>query len=450
MKKRDIRRGTLLTMAFVAVVYVVMLIVIISKRDNAGESEEQKMAKSGVTWTDTLRNESSTTPALSGMDAEIERFRGRWNIKGMSIAVSRHDSLLFAKGYGYADMEKGQRLTPGNIMRMASASKLVTAVAIMKLVEQGKLRLDDPVFASGGLLHDIVATIDKTTGDTLTSISDKRHYAITVDHLLRHTGGFTLGAGDPMFNTKDIILAKRLKAPPSNEELVRIVTGRRLGFSPGAGRRYSNFGYFLLSLIIEKASGMSYWDYVTQNVLNPAGCYGFRPATTYLSQRGENEVKYYGPDEEEVEEYNGSGRMVPRIYGGSNVNGLMGAGGWCASAAEVNRLVAAIDKDPRVKDILSPGSIDTLTAHSDKEKLSRGWSEVDGHGKWSRTGTLSSTHALIERFPDGECWVILTNTGVWTGHHFSHDLSRLIQQLRSRHDGKLPRQNLWKTADEKK
>ena len=144
-----------------------------------------------------------------------------------------------------------------------------------------------------------------------------------------------------------------------------------------------------------------------------------------------------------MEEYNGSGKMVERVYGGSNVNGLMGAGGWVASAADLARLVAAIDGDSRVRDVINANSVAAMTAHDDNDKMSRGWSEVDAKGKWSRTGTLSSTHALIERFPDGECWVILTNSGVWIGHRFSRDLSRLVERLRSRYDKDLPRRNLW-------
>ena len=106
-------------------------------------------------------------------------------------------------------------------MRMASASKLITAVAIMKLCEQGKLNLDMKVFGHEGILNDTSYT---------SAIRDQRIKEITVDHLLRHKGGFTLGAGDPMFNTKDIMAVKKLKTPPTNQELTKIVLGCRLGF----------------------------------------------------------------------------------------------------------------------------------------------------------------------------------------------------------------------------
>ena len=368
------------------------------------------------------------------MDRKIERFMARWNIKGLSLAVTRNDSLLYAKGYGWADVEEGKEMTPRNILRLASASKLVPAIEIMRLVEDGKLRLDSMGCGENGILCDTCFT---------NAINDRRLYDVTVDNLLQHKGGFGMGAGDPMFNTKDIIAARHLPGPPSNEELTRIVLGRKIAFTPGQGFRYSNFGYMLLSLVIERVSGKSYWDFVTEEVLHPAGCYHFRPATNYYADRSEDEVHYYGPDTVAVEEYNGSGRMVERVYGGSNVNGLLGAGGWCASASDLARLVAATDKCPYVGDILSKSSVDSLTAFAKDDKVSRGWSEIDERGKWRRTGTLSSTHTLIERFPNGECWVMITNSGVWTGHNFSREMTRLISDLRPTYSSLFPARDLW-------
>ena len=140
--------------------------------------------------------------------------------------------------------------------------------------------------------------------------------------------------------------------------------------------------------------------------------------------------------------------MDDRFYGGSNVHGLMGAGGWCASAADLARLVSAIDGDSRIPDVIGPSSVSAMTAHETDDKgdrinMARGWGIIDDNGKWTRTGTLSSTHTLIERFPDGECWVLITNSGVWTGHHFSREMSRLVDRLRERYSSLMPRRSLW-------
>lgn len=430
MKRSDIRNNTIYLIVFSIAAF--FLIWIFRKTPEATDSPAAK--ERGVAWSDTLSNKASDIPALAQMDSEIERFRNKWEIKGISLAITRHDSLLYAKGFGWADEEAGAKMETSSMMRIASASKLVTATAIMKLVEQGRLRLDSKVFGEKGLLNDTAFT---------NAMRDRRMVDITVDDLLQHKGGFTLGAGDPMFNTADIMEVKHLKTPPTNPELVKIVLGRRLGFTPGSGRRYSNFGYMLLSLVIEKVTGMSYWDFVTKEILEPAGAYRFRPATNYYTERHPDETKYYGPDTVKVKEFNGSRRMVDRVYGGSNVNGLMGAGGWIATPSDLARLVASIDGDPGVKDILSPGSVAQMTYHDGEDKQTRGWTDSDGKGKWTRTGTLGSTHVLIERFPDGECWVFSTNSGVWTGHNFSRDLARLVDRLRQRYGADLPKRNLW-------
>ena len=385
-------------------------------------------------WLDSLSNKDSDYAPLRKMEQEIRNFMGKWDIKGMSVSVSRNDSLLYTKGLGWADREAGEQMEVNNIMRIASASKLITATAIMKLAEEGKLSLQSTVFGPEGILD---------RKDFTDAICDRRMETITIENLLRHQGGFTLGAGDPMFNTVELKKAKKLDHAPSNEELVKIVLGRRLGFEPGKGRKYSNFGYLLLSLVIEKVTGESYWDYVQKNVLHPAGVYGFRPATNYYDERHANEVRYYSPDAELVEDINDPEKLVDRCYGGANINALMGAGGWCASSADLCRFVAAIDGDPKIPDILSEESIDRMTAHEDKEKLSLGWSDADENGLWTRSGTLSSAHALIMRYPDGECWVITMNSGVWTGFRFTRSLENLIRSLRSRYSALMPKRDLF-------
>ena len=116
---------------------------------------------------DTLTNEMSDIPALAKMDRLIENYRRRWDLQGVSVAVMRNDSLVYAKGYGWADMERGERMNPGNILRMASVSKLITATGIMKLKEMGKLSLQDTVFGPSGILNDSIYTA---------SIGRKRNY----------------------------------------------------------------------------------------------------------------------------------------------------------------------------------------------------------------------------------------------------------------------------------
>lgn len=435
MRRKDIKRGTQIIIISVFLLFII-IILIATIRNSGGKSatDESEMVMKGEQWGDTLRNASSDVASLHRMDEELKAFLRKYELKGMSVAVMRHDSLLYAKGIGMADDEKNIQMEANTISRIASVSKLITATAVMRLVEQGKLTLDDHVFGAGGILGD-----EKYAS----VISDDRMYDITVRRLLMHEAGFTNRRGDPMFNMKELMEAAHLRRAPGTHELVEIVLSRRLGYAPGAGHKYSNFGYLLLSLIIEKKTGKSYWEAVEDEVLHPAGCYQFRPATNYYADRHARETRYYPPEDSLVEEYTGSGKMVSRVYGGSNVNGLMGAGGWVTSAADLARFVAAIDGDDRVPDIISRKSFEEMTKFDPDKKVAFGWSSVDESGKLERTGTLSSTNSIIKRFPDGECWIIITNTGYWTGFKFSKVISGKIDQLRERYSAKMPSRDLF-------
>ena len=435
MRRRDIKRGTYIIILAVFLMFILIIIIgtSIARKNSSEEQEEDKQAACEM-WSDTLSNSASGIPVLAPMDADIERFMQKWNIRGMSLAVMRHDSLLYAKGLGWADKEKNEAMEANTTVRIASVSKLITAAAVMKLVEQGKIGLDDKVFGENGIL---------SGEDYAAQLGDERMKDITVRNILCHEAGFTRRLGDPMFSTLYIMETEHLSTPPDARQLARIVLSRKLSYAPGAGHKYSNFGYMMLSLLIEKVSGKSYWDYVTEDVLHEAGCYGFKPATNYYADRYTHESKYYAPDDSVVYEYNGSGRQVNRVYGGSNVNGLMGAGGWVTSAADLARFIAAIDGNPHLPDIISRRSFEEMTRFDPEKKVSFGWSGVDGTGKLTRTGTLSSTNAIVQCFPDGECWVMVTNTGAWTGFRFSRDMEKLIEVLRSRYSKDMPARDIF-------
>lgn len=378
---------------------------------------------------------------LESMNKTISTFLKQWEIRGASLAVMRNDSLVYAKGFGWADKEKNVPMQPGNIMRMASVSKLITATGIMVLQEKGLLSLQDTVFGPRGILNDSIYTA---------AIKDKKIYRITVEHLLRHQGGFSTRNGDPMFSTRDIMRRYHLDEAPDSQTLVKCELSRYLGFAPGSSQSYSNFGYLLLSLIIEKVSGMDYEDFIQQNVLWPAGCYDMHIAHNYYEEKYPNEVRYYmHAGSEPVEEYNLSGEMVERCYGGNNITGLSGAGGWCGSPAELCRFVASIDSLPEVPDIISPESVAAMTEYFDENTYSLGWNDTKPTGEWTRTGTLSGTSALVKCFPDGECWIMITNTGTYRGPHFTKYISTLFNKCRASYSSRLPEVNLFKKAVER-
>lgn len=414
---------------------IAAVVAIFTRTAEEKQVAEKENVTSGIHLNDTLTNSMSDSPQLEDMENKIKRYLLRWEINGAQIAVTRNDSLLYVKGFGWADMEKKQEMQPSNIMRLASVSKLLTAVGVMRLAEAGTLKLSDHVFGPKGILNDTAFT---------NAIKDQRYLDITVEQLLRHKAGFTTGAGDPMFSTRYIMMQNRLTTPPDNNTLMKILLKRRLGFTPGTAKRYSNVGYTLLSMIIEKKTRMSYEDYMRRFVFEPAGCYDFHIAGSYEKDRRKNEVKYYmHKGSEPVYEYNNSGRMVEKCYGENDIPNLKGAGAWCASAAELSRLVASIDLLPGVKDILSKKSVEFMTREMPDHDFSIGWNFCPKGRPWIRTGSLSGTSALVLRYPDGECWILITNTSTWKGHGFSNDTMRLFERLRQENRDKFPKRNLF-------
>lgn len=383
-----------------------------------------------------LTNGSSDIPALHEMDERIERYLKRWEIRGASIAVSKGDSLVYAKGYGWADEERQERMTPQHLLRVASVSKLLTAAGIMKLVDVGKLQLHARVFGPKGLLNDTAYT---------NVVKDKRIFDITVEQLLRHQAGFNNAAGDPMFSTRFIMMQNRLTSAPDNRQLIPIILRRRLGYTPGQGSKYSNFGYMLLSQIIERVTGMPYEDFMQKNLFAPAGCFDMHLARNYYENRRSNETRYYMHNTATPSpEFNNSGRMVVRCYGENDIERLNGAGGWCASAPELCRFVAAIDGRPGVRDVLSKQSVEAMTADLHKEHaFSLGWNTTPSNGPWVRTGTLVGTSALVVVYPDGECWVMITNTSTWRGHAFAKETIGFFDKLRHKYADGFPHRSLW-------
>ncbi len=382
---------------------------------------------------DSLTNALSDMPETEGIDRKVRSYMRQWQMKGASLAIMRNDSLLYAKGYGWADENEQVAMEPSHILRMASVSKLITAVGIMVLQDRDSLSIKDTVFGPSGILNDTLFN---------SVIKDRNYHKITIEHLLRHQGGFYR---DPLFSSNDVRNQMQLEHPPVKEDFYRLVLKHRLRFMPGEWERYSNFGYLLLSEIIEKVSGRPYEEFIREEVLRPAGCYDMHIAGSYYRDRRENEVRYYTHegDGKFVEEYNGSGIMVERCYGGNNIPLLSGAGAWCGSPAEIARLVASIDGRPEVEDIISADAVAQMTEYFDKETYSLGWNDTDPAKGWSRTGTLSGTTALVKYFPDGECWIMITNTSTWRGPGQARYTDALFKQCRELYGDKLPKRNLF-------
>lgn len=375
---------------------------------------------------DTLRNCYSDHPQTERMERQIRNWMARYRLRGATLSIMRNEQLIYSKGFGWAIEEDTVAVEAGHIFRIASASKLITAIGILKLCDEGRITTNDKVFGTHGILCDSI----------FLNYRDKRVPNITIHHLLTHTSGFSRSMGDPMFRSADLLKWTESDTTMTTDEVIAYQLRLRLRCNPGGASQYSNVGYLVLSRIIEEVSGMTYEKYIQEHVLRPAGIYDMHIAKNFYDERRPNEVKYYGHDPGElIEAYDGSGEMRPREYGGNNTEGLQGAGAWVCSSAELLRLMASVDGRDGVPDILSDESIKELQKSRAKHELPYGWAKLRGKaGIFSRTGTMSGTAAFaqLNTRPDGLSFVLITNTSHYRGASFTNRLGTTITNAMAR------------------
>jgi CubicO group peptidase (beta-lactamase class C family) len=383
------------------------------------ESERNLPSCTSKSFADQLTNDNTSYSGTYAIDSIFNDYLKRNNIKGASIAITKKGKLVYARGLGFSNCLDSTETEPWNLFRIASVSKLITSAAIMKLVENGQLDLDDKVFGNNGWLNDSIYL----------NYKDKGVEAITIRQLLTHTSGWNHRRFDPVFAPL-VVSGKYKKAQTAGtEELIRYTLDQRLDFKPGLKYSYSNTGYCILGKIIEKASGMSYEDYIQFALLHPIGIYDMRIGKSFPEDMPAEEVMYYVNGKLNLfPAYDGSGVRVPLQYGGNNIELLGPAGGWVASAPELAKLVVAIDGFSSHPDILSKRSIKTMTRTGKKTNQLLGWRGSDGRGTWWRTGTLAGTIVLVMRFNNDTNWVILLNTTSDKKTRVHNELSRAIYQ----------------------
>jgi CubicO group peptidase (beta-lactamase class C family) len=363
-----------------------------------------------------LVNSMSDGPEFSSMEKTIRSFMRRWEIAGASIAVAKNGQLVYAKGFGLSDKMSNTETEPFNKFRIASISKLITAVAIMKLQEEGKLSVNDRVFGPDGILNDPFYSDPK----------DKRVYSITIAHLLSHEGGWTTRWGDQMFIPFVVAESMGVNPPVDTKTIVRFALNKGLHFTPGTGKAYSNLGYAILGLVIEKVSGMSYFDFCRKEILEPIGIFDMTLARNLPNQKAPFEVTYYEPGDAVLKpSIYGTGNLVPASYGGNDIEALGGAGGWLATAPDLMKLLLAVDGFDSRKDILSHESI-TFMTDTNNGFAPVGWKTTIYDGTWWRTGTFPGTAGMMKRQSDGTAWVVLLNTSAWNGPEISTDINYMM------------------------
>jgi CubicO group peptidase (beta-lactamase class C family) len=363
-----------------------------------------------------LSNSMSGDKYFAPFERTISSFMRRWEIAGASVAVARDGKLIYAKGFGLSDREHNIPVEPYSRFRIASVSKLITAVAIMKLQEDGKISVNDRVFGPDGILNDPYFSDPK----------DKRVYSITVAHLLSHEGGWTTRWGDQMFMPLVVSDAMGVKPPVDTKTIIRYALNKYLHFTPGSGRSYSNLGYAILGLVIEKVSGMPYGDYCRNEIFAPLGIYDMTLAKNLISEKAPFEVTYYEPGDAErkpsIYTYNDT---VPASYGGNDIEALGAAGDWLATAPDLMKLLLAIDGFDTRKDFLTDESIKFMT-DTRNGYAPVGWKTTIYDGTWWRTGTFPGTACMMKRQADGISWVVLLNSSAWNGPEISADINYMM------------------------
>lgn len=357
-------------------------------------------------------------PVFASYDRHMHDFMKEHRVPGASVAVTNRGQVVFERGYGYSDVATAERVDAQSLFRIASISKPITAVAVLQLVEQNKLKLDDKLLSVLSYADDI-----KAAGEDF----DTRWNEITIRHLLQHRGGWDRGTSfDGMF--KPVEFAKKIgtDAPADQAAIIKAMLFQKLDFNPGERYAYSNFGYCLLGRVIEEITEKTYENYVKENVLAPVGATAMRIGATRLEGRAENEVRYYQPGTGKSVFQTDLNESVALPYGAWHLEAMDSHGAWIASASDLCKFAAAFD-DPDQCPILSANSIKLMYARppglagfdeSGKPKetyYSLGWSNrIVGDGKINHwhTGSLAGTATILIQRHDGRNFAALLNTRV--------------------------------------
>lgn len=368
-------------------------------------------------------NDRALTERLSASIPSImQAAMKRHDVPGAAIAIAYQGTIVFNQGYGYADSAAKRPVTSESAFRVASVSKPITAMAILKLFEKElPAALDYPVFGPKGLLPD-------SAFPDFAVRRDARVANIRLRDLLQHTSGWQIDGYDPQFDLVNIARAMNVSPPASARTVIAwMLQNRSLGAAPGTRVQYSNFGYNILGRIIEYRSGKLYAQAVRELVLAPAGASGMFIAGSTLAERRDYETLYYdNPRAANVPAQDGSGNTGPKAYYGYSFPSMDAHGGWAGTPADLVRLAlastdttgaAALFQDKTAK------LISTRDARFADSKYGLGW-EVwtrDGVAMLEHGGVLeTATYAFVQSRADGWTWAIAFNRLPVTG---SEDLT---------------------------
>jgi N-acyl-D-amino-acid deacylase len=369
----------------------------------------------GACSSPSVRRSAQTNPAFKPFDQEMEAFMTARKVPGGALAVVKARRLVYARGYGWADRDAKTPVEANSLFRIASISKPITAVAVMKLAEQGKLDLDAKAFALLNLQPAVASFIDP----------EPRLREITIRQLLQHTGGWDRDKSfDPMFRPERIAKATNTPPPAGPLAVIRYMLSQPLDFNPGTRYAYSNFGYCVLGRLIEKITGQTYEQFVREKILAPIAVKRMRIGASLDGKQAPEEVRYYTSDDATSDNVFPEGpRKVAAPYGGFHLEAMDAHGGWIASAVDLARFAAALD-DPQHSPLLKAETFTTMYApppppvsRKDDGSLADsyygcGWlvrPKDGGKANYWHNGSLPGTNTWLVRRSDGLSWIALFN-----------------------------------------
>jgi CubicO group peptidase (beta-lactamase class C family) len=318
------------------------------------------------------------TPGATRMDAALDRlmqdYTGR--VPGAAVLVLRQGSAPVRRGYGLADLQAGTPVTARTSFRLASVSKQFTAAAVLLLAQDGQLDLDDPV-------RRWLPSLPSATAP------------VTLRHLLTHSSG-VLDYEDFVCDDCGAADAAQLH----DADVLRLLEAQdRLYFAPGSEYRYSNSGYALLALVVERASGQRYPDVLRQRIFAPLGM----AAVAHVEGASTVAQRAYGHSVAD-----GHWRRTDQ----SSTSAVLGDGGIYASIDDLARWDAAL-YDARL--LSDPMRADAFIAHTpvhdepDVDGYGYGW-RVHGHGRelqlW-HSGESIGFRNVIVRWPNQRLTVVV-------------------------------------------
>ncbi len=357
-------------------------------------------------------------PGLEPLDRAIVAIMDRHGIPGASLAVAKKGKLVYAKGFGWANVQKGQPVQPKTIFGLASLSKPLTALAILWLIEHGMLGLDDRV-------SDILKHIKPPPGIPV----DPKFRKVTIRQLLNHTGGWNrTKAGDPVNWQPQIARVLKAPIPLSDEQFISFMMGVKLDFEPGTQNHYSNVGYIMLGAVVEKVSGQPYHEFIQKKILTPAGVDDAFLNDTDRSYFKNESHRYLA----------GTFNELPPM----NLPMVKAAGGWSASSIDLVRFLTALD-GTRGKPLINAGFYrlmltpppDPIKVRKDGTYNGLGWPSVkvtpEGIG-YSHDGSFHGMRTFMRKSPKGVNWALVFNVSMQPDLLDDRIILDSIQEIRER------------------